>query len=279
MKTSMPLVSIIIPCFNDAQYIEQAVNSALNQTYTNKEILVVDDGSNEETKAVLKKLEPKLTKLITQENKGQSAARNVGIEQAKGEYILVLDSDDFFEPTFCEKAINIFTSDIETKIVSCSANLILYNGTITHFEPQGGTIKDFLFFNQVLGTSMFKKEDWAYSGGYDETMRYGFEDWEFFIRILINGGVAKVIKETLYNYRKRSDSTTNKANVIKYDLLRYIFLKHKDLYKDNFELTISHLLSKIEKAEKEKVKNTKRLEFRIGQTVLKPLRWIKSLSK
>ena len=98
-----PLISIIIPCYNDAKYIEQSVNSALNQTYSNKEVIVVDDGSNVETKQILKKLEPKLIKLITQENKGQSTARNVGINAAKGEYILTLDSDDYFEPTFLEK--------------------------------------------------------------------------------------------------------------------------------------------------------------------------------
>ncbi len=96
------LVSIIIPCYNDEQYIEQCVNSALNQTYSNIEVIVVDDGSNRKTKTVLKKLEPNITTLITQNNQGQSTARNVGIRYAKGNYILVLDSDDYFEPTFCE---------------------------------------------------------------------------------------------------------------------------------------------------------------------------------
>ncbi|MDD3722641.1 MAG: glycosyltransferase family A protein [Lutibacter sp.] len=98
-------ISIIIPCYNDAQYIEQSVLSALNQTYQNKEVIVVDDGSNAETKAVLKKLAPQITKLITQENQGQSTARNVGIKEAKGEYILVLDSDDFFKKQLDENKL------------------------------------------------------------------------------------------------------------------------------------------------------------------------------
>jgi glycosyltransferase involved in cell wall biosynthesis len=276
MQNKTDLISIVIPCFNDAQFIEQAVNSVLNQTYQNKEIIIVDDGSNEETKAVLKKLEHNITKLITQDNKGQSTARNVGIKQAKGEFILVLDSDDFFEPTFCEKAINIFKSDLETKIVSCYVNLIFENGSITQFELQGGSIKDFLFFNQVLGTSMFKKEDWSFCGGYDESMRNGFEDWEFFIRLLKNGGTAKVIKEPLYNYRKRIISTTSKANKNKYELLNFIFLRHKELYINNYELTILHLLNKAEREEREKIKNTERLEFKIGRIILSPIRFVKS---
>ena len=84
-------VSIIIPCFNDADYIEQSVQSAIDQTYQNKEIIVIDDGSDQKTKEVLKKIEPKIDKLIIQENLGVVIARNNGIEAAKGEFILTLD--------------------------------------------------------------------------------------------------------------------------------------------------------------------------------------------
>ena len=177
------LVSIVIPCYNDWQYVEQAVASALNQTYYNIEVIVVDDGSNAETKAILKKIEPRITKLITQENQGQSAARNVGIKAAKGEYILVLDSDDFFEPTFCEKAISFFLSDNEVKIVSCFANLILNDGSIVIYETRGGNVSDFLFGNKVLGTSLFKKVDWQNSGGYDISIKNSQSSNPFLILI------------------------------------------------------------------------------------------------
>ncbi len=279
MKFNLPLISIIIPCYNDVQYIEQSVNSALNQTYSNKEVIVVDDGSNRETKEVLKKLAPKITKLITQENQGQSTARNVGIKEAKGEYILVLDSDDFFESTFSEKAIAVFLKKNELKIVTCQANLIFKHGLSVVYTPKGGSILDFIFSNSALGTSMFKKGDWNFCGGYDESMRKGFEDWEFFIRLLKSGGEAEVIQEPLYNYRKGKDSTTLKANKIKYELLKYIYFKHKELYKENYELFVSHLLFRLQREEKEKIKNTQRLEFKIGKAILKPIRWVKSLVK
>lgn len=275
MKENKPLISIIIPCYNDAQYIEQAVNSALNQTYTNKEVIVVDDGSNAETKAVLKKIAPQITKLITQENQGQSTARNVGIKEAKGEYILLLDSDDFFEPTFCEKATAFFLNNTEVKLVTCQANLLFKDGSVHVYTPMGGSISNFIITNSALATSLFKKDDWAICGGYDESMRSGFEDWEFFIRLLKRGGVAEVIQEPLYNYRKGHLSTTIKANKIKYDLLQYIYIQHQDLYKENYELFITHLLSRIEREEKEKLKNLNRLEFKIGFTILKPFRFIK----
>lgn len=272
-----PFLSIIIPCYNDWQYVEQAVDSALNQTYPYKEVIVIDDGSDTKTKGVLKKLELKITKLITQANQGQSAARNVGIRAAKGDFILLLDSDDFFEPSFCVKAISLFLNDDEVKIVSCFANLLFDDGSSVVYKPQGGMILDFLYTNNALGTSLFKKADWQNCGGYDVIMRKGYEDWEFFIRLLKNGGYVKIIQEPLYNYRKRKKTTTEIANKNKYELLNYIYSKHQDLYKENFELFVKSLLNRIEREEKEKIKNTLRLEFRIGKAILKPVRFLKSL--
>ena len=126
---------------------------------------------------------------------------------------------------------------------------------------------------------MFKKEDWKSIDGYDESMRNGFEDWEFFIRILKKGGIAEVIQEPLYNYRKRNNSTTSIANSIKYDLLFYVYTKHKELYINDYENFVRHLLSKTDREELEKIKNTKRLEYKIGVFLLKPLRSIKSMLK
>lgn len=273
------LISIIIPCYNDAQYIEQSVISALNQTYSNKEVIVVDDGSNEVTKAVLKKLEPKITKLITQENQGQSTARNIGIKEAKGDCILVLDSDDFFEPTFCEKASTVFLENKEVKLVTCYANRIFDMNKTDVFMPDGGEIDAFLIRNCAMGSSMFKKLDWDKINGYDQKMNKGFEDWEFYIRLLKEGGRAYVIPELLFNYRLRKGSTTNKANQIKYQLQHYIYDKHQELYIAHFDIFITYLLSKIQSEEKEKIINTQRLEFKIGIIILKPFRWIKSLFK
>src|SRR5258705_4411354 len=210
------LISIVIPCYNDDQYIEQSVSSALNQTYSQIEVIVVDDGSKAETKAVLKKLEPKITKLITQENSGQSKARNRGIEAANGNYILVLDSDDYFESTFCEKAV-LSLGDPTIKLVTSFTKR--FNDFYSYdFYPKGGDLKDFLIYNQATGSVMFRKKDCISAGGNDESMRSGFEDWEFYIRLLKDGGTAFVIPEFLFNYRAKENSTTTIANKIKYKL-------------------------------------------------------------
>lgn len=271
------MVSIIIPCYNDWQFVEQAVNSALNQTHPNTEVIVVDDGSDAKTKEVLQRLEPKIAKLITQENKGQSTARNVGIKEAKGELILVLDSDDFFESTFCVQAIEVIEKNPEVKIVSCYSFLLFEDGSSRIFETLGGNLEVFLCKNGALGSALFKKEDWMNCGGFDEMMKEGFEDWEFFIRLLKNGGIAEIIREPLYTYRKRSNTTTDRAQSRKHELYHYIYMKHQNLYKDNFELFVKHILAKLAHEEKEKIKNTLRLEFRIGKAILKPARFIKAL--
>jgi glycosyltransferase involved in cell wall biosynthesis len=272
------LVSIIIPCYNDSEFIEKAVFSALNQTYSNIEVIVVDDGSNSKTKLVLNKLESKITKLISQENQGQSIARNNGIREAKGEYILNLDSDDFFEPDFCLKAVNKFQEDEAIKIVTCLANRFSKKRTIDIFTPRGGDINNFLFANSALGSSMFKRKDWEFCGGYEEQLPIlGFEDWEFYIQLLKQGGYAYVINEILFNYQVKKNSTTDRIRDLKLDKFKHIIIKHKDLYKDNFEDLVENLLERIRKESIEKVKNTKRIDFVIGSTLLRPFRWINAM--
>jgi glycosyltransferase involved in cell wall biosynthesis len=273
-----PMISFVIPCFNDWKYIEQSIDSALKQTYPNIEVIVVDDGSDLATKKVLKALETKITKLITQENQGQSTARNAGIKEAKGDFIITLDSDDFFESTFCEKAISKF-EDKNIKILS--SYMVRFNdkNIIDEYRHIGGDIKRLCLKNQATGSVMFRKEDCLEIGGYDVSMTSGFEDWEFYIRLLKGGGIIHIIQEPLFNYRVRENSTTSRANKNKYELLQYIYNKHKELYVDHFELLISHLLYRIEREEKSKIKNTQKLDFRIGKAILYPLRFIKSLLK
>jgi hypothetical protein len=279
-KRYLPLISVVIACYNDYEDIELAVTSVLKQTYNNIEIIVVDDGSYIKTKEVLKKLEPQITKLITQENQGQSIARNNGIKQARGIYILNLDSDDFFEPTFCEKAINQFEIDKETRIVTCLANRFSKKGGSDIFTPRGGIIDNFLFSNSALGSSMFKRKDWEYCGGYEEKLPIlGFEDWELYINILKNGGYAHVINEVLFNYQVRENSTTDRIRDLKLEKFKHIIYKHKELFKNNFEELIENLFYRIKRESDEKVKNTNQIEFLIGKTFLKPFRVIKSLLK
>lgn len=264
-------VSIVIACYNDHEYIEQAVNSALDQTYENKEVIVVDDGSNSKTKAILNELEPKLNLIITQDNKGVSAARNNGIKAATGKFILILDSDDFYEETFCEKAIKIFQNNSSIKIVTCYANWFSSNGETLKFTPEGGKLENFLINSSALSV-MFKRSDFLSAGGYDESMVKGYEDWELYIRLLKSGGEAEVIPEILFNYRNKNNSRNKKANRSKYEILEYIYCKHSDIYKEHFNFFIHQWLKSIRKSEAFKQQVMDSVDYKIGNKLLKPFR-------
>lgn len=271
-------ISVIIPVYNTAQYIEQCIESILNQSYENIELILVDDGSNQKTKNKIKELSDKVNIILTQENQGQSTARNNGIKKATGDVLLVLDSDDYFEPNFCKKAIEFLKNTKNTKIITCNCNIINEEGKIIGgFNPVGGDISKMILNNTAMGSCMFKKREWSLAGGYDENMRSGFEDWEFYIRLLSTGGNVYVIPELLFNYRKCIQSTTTKANEVKYDLLKYIYKKNEDIYKKYFNNFILFLLSRIEREEKEKLKMYSKIEYKIGFNILKPLRFVKRI--
>ena len=155
---ALPLVSIIITCYNDFAYVEAAISSAVEQSYEEKEVIVVDDGSGEETKSLLRKNEKRINRLIFQENKGLSAARNRGIESSNGDYIIVLDGDDFFESSFCEKAVRLMQQNLsKALIITCQARRFNSKGTIDVFTPAGGDLENFLFQNSAVGNALFIK--------------------------------------------------------------------------------------------------------------------------
>lgn len=272
-----PKVSIIIACYNDYN-VTKAVKSALAQTYGVKEIILVNDGSNNQVSQLIEGLGKKVDLIVTQANQGQSIARNNAIKKSTGEYILNLDSDDFFEPTFCEKAVSILEEDKQVKIVTCKARRFNEKGEIDVFTPMGGEIKSFLYSNAALGSAMFRKEDWKSCGGYEEKLPIlGIEDWEFYLNILKNGGYAYVIPEVLFSYRVRPNSITAKIKNYKLDMFKHIIFKHADLYEYNFKGLVTNLIDRAKLEELEKIKNTERIEYKIGLTLLKPLRYFRSL--
>lgn len=268
-------ISVVIACYNDHEYIEKAVQSALDQTYDNMEIIVVDDGSSAKTKKVLKGLESKSVKVITQSNQGPSAARNRGIELARGKYILVLDSDDYFDPMFSQKAIAVIKSRPDINLVTCYGRWFISEKKSIIHKPAGGNINNFLYECGAFGSTLFLKKDWEFVSGYDEAMKMGYEDWEFYIRLLKEGGEAHVIPEVLFHYRNKKNSRNSRANDIKYEIWKYIYLKHRKLYIDDFERFVRTLTSLLQRQQNENNRLRNKPDFRIGYYLLLPFRKIK----
>lgn len=274
-----PKISIIISCYND-KHVSGAVKSALSQDYINKEIILIDDGSDKEVAESIKRLGAKVDRAIIQPNFGQSIARNNGIKVSTGKYILNHDSDDFFDPAFCSKAVNILEQEKEVKIVTCKAHRIYEEKVVDVYTPAGGDYRAFLYSNAALGSSMFRKEDWKRVGGYEEELPIlGFEDWEFYLNILKNGGTAKVINEILFNYRMRKESTTRRISHLRNNKFKQIIQKHRELYLQNFDGLIENLFSRMDGYQRQIQKIKESPERKLGVLVLRPLRMLKGFIK
>jgi glycosyltransferase involved in cell wall biosynthesis len=272
------LVSVIIPCYNQAHFLHDALTSIVQQTYKKWECIVVNDGSSDATETISQEWCKKdiRFKYLYKENGGLSNARNFGIAVAKGDYILLLDSDDKYDKTFLEKGVEILNSNKQIGVVSSWGYRFMGNNYFEPFKPDGKILKDFLFKNAAIGTSLFRKKCWEEVQGYDESMKNGYEDWEFYIRVGKNGWETKIIQEFLFFYRQRKNSMRNIA-VNKFDsqIKFYIFNKHKELYINNFDELLQNLLSIATINKKNELKRINALEYRLGSFILKPFRYIK----
>ncbi|QZK89623.1 glycosyltransferase family 2 protein [Flavobacterium sp. CHNK8] len=271
-------VTVIIPCFNDGAYIMEALQSIWNQTVVPHNIIIIDDGSNESTKKVLKKIQQDRVTIIHQENQGVSVARNEAIRLADTPYILNLDADDYYEPTFIEKAIQILDTDVTIGVVSSSCRTFSEKKTISIVRPLGGGVTDFLFINNGRASAMFRKECWEKVGGFDENMKAGYEDWEFWLAITKNNWRMHIIPEILSHYRIKNTSRDRTAIVHHdYELRMYIFNKHKEMYQTHFEFYASALLrqNSILRNSLRNAKESK--EFQLGNLLLAPLRFFKKI--
>ena len=279
MSISPIKVSVVIPCYNDKDYIQEAVQSVIDQTFQDVEIIIVDDGSNEATKEVLATIKSEKVQIVTQINQGSSAARNNGIKVANAPFILVLDGDDTFDTTFLEKAVAILEKNQTIGAVSSYCNLFIYNHQIIHKHlPKGGGIANFLFDNNSVSFALLRKKCWDEIGGYDEKMKIGFEDWEFWISLTKRDWNIYVIPEFLFNYRQiKSNESLDKISKLYFREanLNYIYKKHQDIYQNHFGQTIDYLTDLAQRNKRNELKYKNSLDFKIGRFLLFPFRFFK----
>lgn len=188
----MNLVSIIIPTYNNANTICRAVDSCINQTYQNIEIIVIDDGSMDNTKEILSKYnEDNRFRYIYQENQERSVARNHGLDIAKGKYIQFLDSDDELYPTKIEKQVSFLDANPEYFLVYCGVEYKNELGQTTHtLEPKidGNIDYEILKGNfLVINSPLFRK-----IGVRFDTKINRLEDWKFWIYVIQNKKIAYI---------------------------------------------------------------------------------------
>jgi glycosyltransferase involved in cell wall biosynthesis len=204
-----PLVSIIIPCFNDGPYLTEALTSALDQTYRPLEVIIVDDGSTDtHTISLLASLRQTSTILINTSHVGPAAARNAGIRVAKGKYVLPLDADDKIHPRYVESAVAVLESQANVGIVYCQAEYFgAQNGK---WELPPYSIERMVLDNIIFVTALFRRDDWETVGGFDESLTNGMEDYDFWLSMIEAGRDVVQLPEVLFYYRIKPRSRTTR---------------------------------------------------------------------
>jgi glycosyltransferase involved in cell wall biosynthesis len=237
----MPRVSIIIPCYNAGAYIDEAVRSALAQTYHDLEVVIVDDGSDDcETGDKLEAWERSGVQVIHTPNRGLSVARNTALRHASGELVLPLDADDRIHETYTEKAVAAMDGDKGLGIVYCKASL--FGEKTEPWELPEYSFGRILLSNIIFCSAMFRREDAEKVGGYNPNMTEGFEDWDFWLSLIGLGRKVYRIPETLFFCRVRQGSLT--ARMTRGDILEMYMTavkNHKAFYAKNLLVLIKHL--------------------------------------
>ncbi len=237
----MPKVSIVIPCYNHGKYVHEAVESVLNQTYQDFEIIIVNDGSTDEyTNNLLTNYKTPKTRIIHTDNQGLASARNNGIKEARGEYILALDADNKITPHYISKAVEVLNNEPEIGVVYAYARLIGEKQGVWEFPAFNE--RRLLLGNFIEACSVYRKKIWEECNGYDPDMGImGYEDWDLWLCAMQRDWKFHLIKEVLFEYRISHNSMIAGCNIPenRRHLIRYVCNKHKSIYITNLEYVIS----------------------------------------
>ncbi len=223
------MVSVIIPVYNAAAFVADAVKSALASSYADLEVVCVDDGSTDHSLQVLQeieKTEPRLH-VIHQENAGVCAARNAAIAASKGQYILPLDADNLLLPHFIEQAVKVLETNRMVKVVAPTAEFFGERQGIWHLPPYSP--KRLAHKNILDVCALYRRSDFDRTEGYCSEI-IAREDWEFWIALLKNGGQVVRLPEVGMRYRYTRGSKRDKDRKLKRHVIAVLNHRHPDFF-------------------------------------------------
>ena len=210
MKPNHPLVSVIIPAYNAEAFIRRTLTSVLSQTYTNIEILVVDDGSQDQTAMIVESFiqQDRRVQLLQQTNSGVASARNLAIENSRGEYIAPIDADDIWYPQNIEKQVQcMLETGASVGVVYAFSVIIDEHDLLTggyQSSKEQGNVYIPLLFGSFIGNgsaTLIRRACVEQVGGYSRYLGKGCEDWELYLRIAEHYEF-RVVPEFLIGYRQ-----------------------------------------------------------------------------
>lgn len=229
-------VEAVVTSYNQGTMILEAIRSVCDQTILPVRIIIVDDGSTDEASVELLEnintcFESSVPIIVMrQSNGGVSAARNSGIRETQTPMVLVLDGDDKIESDYIERVRQLLYED--PLMVAASSWMHTFGVLDSIVCPSGGGIVEFLARNCCPATHILRREIWETCGGYDETMRSGFEDWDFFLSMLETTPDSRIgiVTEPLIDYRTAPASSNIKSMSKRLELIRFLIEKHMRSY-------------------------------------------------
>ncbi len=231
-------ISVIVPTYNLNNYIVDCLNSISNQSFQNWECIIVNDGSSDNSEVTIKNYIKNDSRFIYiyQDNQGVSSARNKGVLHSNGKYILPLDGDDILLPGFLEQCYDLFEKNDHLRLIYTKG--VFFDGVVSEWKLPNYSYSTLLNYNILPNTSMFYKDDYLRVGGYRINMKFGFEDWDFWIALLSiypDNSVFR-IDEVLFKYRilenSRSSHLENIDNLSK--MTNRILQNNFEIYSGKF---------------------------------------------
>lgn len=226
MVESTPLISFIIPCYNQGALVLETIKSVLSQHYSPIEIWLVNDGSTDSETLEALKILPEEVNLINIENSGPSVARNLAVQHCKGKYIVPLDGDDLILPDTIFAAVNVLEQNENIGVVYGNNQLF---GAENKLNMQAEfNSKQIFLYNTIAFCTVIRKSAFQGVGGLDEWMsKKGLEDWEFWIKLYVAGWNFHYINQTFFKIRVAKTSRTFQVANKNLDLLQeYVWKKH-----------------------------------------------------
>lgn len=270
-----PLVSIIIPCFNDGRYLREAIASAQKHPDRNAyEIIVVNDGSSDSiTLEILTALEQAGYHVIHQANRGLAAARNTGVKAALGNFILPLDSDNRVRTNYIAEGVPVLERNPRVGVVYGNSEFFGDRTGINHVPEF--SLAQLVQGNFIDACALYRRAVWEEVGGYDEDMRLGWEDWDFWLRVASKNWGFVHIDSVLFDYRVRQGSMISQTVQHVGQLCDYVFSKE--------ELKDASVVRQRQQEIARLLLLEQSPDYRLGRTVLDPLRrirrWLKGTSR
>jgi len=224
-----PFVSVIIPVFNMQDYLAYTVESVLASKYSSFEVLIVDDGSSDQSLQIAKEYSQKdqRIRVFSHKNAGVSSARNHGIREAIGKYILPVDADNMISADYIESAVAVLETNLRVRVVSCKS--MFFGDRQGEWKLPPYSLRLLARKNMIDTCAMYRKSDWELVDGYCEYI-YGREDWDFWISVLKRGGEFVRLPIVGLKYRIRNNSKRVTDRTFKRSIIDILNKRHKAFF-------------------------------------------------